>query len=116
MRYRSAPHNIRDAIEPEIVKALAGMGIEWNECGPLDGWVPVRRFMHRVHQRWSCGHAPLYQPVLVPVELKDPSRLNHKKGKFTKQQQAFIAYCERNNLPYFIWHSVDECLKDLTGK
>lgn len=115
MKYRTPPHNSRDAIEGQIVEALAKIGIEWSECGPLDGWIPVSRFMHRVHQRWSCGQAPLYQPLLVPVELKDPARRN-KADKFTKQQKAFMAYCERNNVPYFVWHSVDEMLRDLTGK
>lgn len=116
MKYHTAPHNRRDKIEPEIVKALAEIGVEWNECGPLDGWV-VTRFapMLQDGRKWAHSGIWLHAPRLVPVELKDPSRRDHA-DKFTKQQRLFMAYCDRNNLPYFIWHTVQECLVDMTGK
>lgn len=121
MKYRSAPHNNRDAIEPAIVAALAKIGVEWSECGPLDGWVKVLRVpVKGVDGRWTRGDVYLTSHLMtkgihVPVELKDPSKRNSNANrKFTEQQRHFMAYCDRNNLPYFIWHSVEECLRDMT--
>lgn len=111
MRYRSAPHNNRDAIEPDIVAALAKIGVEWNECGPLDGWV------YRSFVVVEPSGLRTFKRFMVPVELKDPHKRNWKpERKYTRQQREFFEYCKRNDLPYFIWHSVEECLADMGAK
>lgn len=116
MRYHGAPHNIRDAIESEVVAALGKLGIEWNECGPLDGWVVAE--VISIAGKWRVVHPPAARSRrMIPVELKDPSRRNWKASrKFTQQQIDFMGYCDRYSLPYFVWHSVDECIQTMTGK
>lgn len=73
-------YNHRDANEPAIVKALAEIGIEWYEGGPLDGWIKL-----------GNQH--------VAVEIKT------EKGKLTKGQADFIAHCQRNELPFRVWRT-----------
>jgi len=82
-------HNKRDHNERELVKAMADMGFEWHESGPLDGWIAL-------------------QGKHVPVEIKNG------KNKLTDSQKKFIAYCDRKGLPYAIWRTVDEVVNSLT--
>lgn len=78
--------NKRDANEFPILKALARLGVEWIEAGPLDGWaILAGRF--------------------IPCEIKTAN------GKLTQGQTEFIAACERNSLPYGLWRSVDDAVK-----
>lgn len=78
-------HNKRDANEPEIVDALADLGITWIEAGPLDGWAMIKgRF--------------------IPIECKMPGE------PLTDSQNTFIDLCERSGWPYFIWRSGEDAI------
>lgn len=87
-RYASR-FNKRDKNEPEIKAALAQMGIDWHESGPLDGWVWI--------QGW------------VPVEIKT------KNGTLTQGQREFVAWCRDKNAEYMVVRSVDDLLDQVTA-
>ena len=76
--------NKRDAVEAEIVMALAQMGVEFIEAGPCDGWIFL--------DEWIC------------VEIKSGN------APLTKGQSAFIAQCEALGRPYRVWRSASEAI------
>ena len=77
--------NKRDLCEAEGILALAAIGIEWVEAGPLDGWIAV-----------DGNH--------IAIEWKMPGET------LTPSQTRFIAYCERLGAPYRVWRSADEAV------
>jgi len=87
MSRRATRFNKRDSVEPDIVGALAAMGVLWIEGPPLDGWVWFGQF--------------------IPVELKT------SEGIFTQSQKDFIEICELNRWPYRVWRSVDEAVESV---
>lgn len=88
MSRRATKFNKRDGSEPEILAALAKLGVTWIESGPLDGWIAINgRF--------------------IPVELKSTD------GRLTQGQKAFIAHCERDGLPYRIWRHANDAIESV---
>lgn len=89
--------NKRDANESDLLTEVRKIGCDWHEAGPLDGWV------------WApCGRFPRQW---VPVEVKNPGGRN----RFQDGQKEFIALCEQTRRPHFVWRTLDDCIRDLTG-
>ena len=84
MSRHASRFNKRDANERLILAALAKMGIDWHEAGPLDGWVYIGEW--------------------VPIEIKTP------QGTLTESQREFIAQCQHRARPYLVWRSVEDAL------
>lgn len=87
MRYASL-WNKRDRNEPEILVALAKMGVPFVTAGPLDLWCYIS-------SRW------------IPCEIKQP------KGRLTKGQHDFTQECQVSGRPYAIWRSVDDAIAEV---
>lgn len=78
--------NKRDESEPAIVAALAKLGVDWHEGGPLDGWV-------HIGGQW------------IPVELKTPV------GTLTKGQKEFIEMCVDRGRAVVVWRTPEEAIE-----
>lgn len=90
-------HNKRDANESDLLREVRKIGCDWVEAGPLDGWA------------WSpCGRFP---KQWIPVEVKNPAGRN----RLQPGQSEFIAHSAATGRPYFIWRTLDDCIRDLTG-
>jgi hypothetical protein len=87
MSRRFSRYNHRDANEPELLKCLARLGVDWNEGSPLDGWVFLGQW--------------------IPVEIKT------QEGRLTKDQKDFIAYCQATGRPFLVWRSLEDVLKSV---
>jgi len=80
--------NKRDLAEPEILKVLAQLGVEWFEGPPLDGWIVLGK-------------------TFIPVEIKT------KKGKLTPGQKLFISNCQIHERPFRIWRTPLEAIESI---
>ena len=88
MSRRATRFDHRDANEPEILRALAQLGVEFFPGPPLDGWCWLKR-------RW------------VPCEIKNG------RGRLTDGQRTFIEQCDRDGRDYRIWRSWQEAILDV---
>lgn len=80
--------NKRDQSEKPILQAIAKLGVEWIEAGPLDGWVYIT-------SRW------------LPVEIKTGN------APLTEGQQKFLANCIEAGRPCVIWRSAAEAVESV---
>lgn len=80
--------NKRDENEPEILREIAKLGVEWIEAGPLDGWVYIV-------SRW------------LPVEIKTD------KAPLTEGQSKFLADCIDGGRPCVVWRSAVEAIESV---
>lgn len=85
MSRHASIHNKRDIAEPEILGALASMGVTWIEVGPLDGWA------------WIDGR-------YIPIECKTGN------APLRPSQKAFIAESIRLERPYLVLRSVEDAI------
>jgi hypothetical protein len=87
--------NTRDANERELVQTAERLGACWREAPPLDGlcWVPRLG-------KW------------MPVEIKLPER-EGLSGEYTPAQRQFLAWCERNHAPHWVWRTIQDVMRDL---
>lgn len=86
-RYASR-FNKRDEVEPDGIEALAKLGVEWVEAGPLDGWIWLGQW--------------------IPVEWK-----SGKRKPLTQGQKDFIAQCNRTERPYRLWRTPLEAIESV---
>jgi hypothetical protein len=85
--------NKRDQNETLITSTLAQMGIDWNEGGPLDGWIFLKG-------KW------------VPVEVKNPLGRN----RLQPAQDTFIAACEGLGRPYLVLRTREDAIAAINGR
>jgi hypothetical protein len=81
----------KDQNQADIVKAVALLGAEWLDEGPLDGWILWRG-------RWT------------PVEIKTA------KGTYTDAQVLFLAMCKERGAPVQAWRSISDAYAFLGAK
>jgi hypothetical protein len=48
----------------------------------------------------------------MPVEIKRPERERHA-DQYTPMQQQFLAWCERNHAPHWVWRTEADVIRDL---
>lgn len=80
----------RDANENELVTAARQIGAQWEQAGPLDGWIGWRG-------AW------------VPVEIKTA------KGKYTDEQILFLGRCKQHGTPVHTWRTLIDVLNSLNA-
>lgn len=91
-------HNFRDRNEPDLVTFARQLGGDWEQAGPLDGWIWIPR---RVS--W------------FPVEIKDPAR-EGLKHEYTPKQKRFMRRCTERSIPVLTWRTDADVLRDLGGR
>lgn len=89
MNRRATRYDHRDANEPTILEALIRMGVAVYKSAPLDLLV--------------------FTGSWVPTEIKT------EDGRLTPGQKDFIADCIAAGRPYYLWRSVDDCVRDCQG-
>lgn len=97
MPRRATVHNNRDANEETIKQAFSDMLVDWDEAGPLDGWVFIGKW--------------------IPVEIKNPDgkRKPGQKGEFRESQVRFITKCKRNGWPWLVIHTQQDVIDSVNA-
>lgn len=90
--------NRRDANELALITHAKALGAEWQEEGPLDGWVWISR-----HMSW------------MPVEIKMPER-EGQKHEYTPAQLRFFRWCSERRAKWFTWRTVADVERDLGAR
>jgi hypothetical protein len=90
--------NNRDANEIALITHAKALGAEWQEEGPLDGWVWISRL-----ERW------------MPVEIKIPER-EGLKYEYTPAQQRFFRWCSERRAKWFTWRVLADVERDLGAR
>lgn len=83
----------RDENEDELVNLARRLGATWRYAGPLDGWLGW-------DGKWT------------PVEVKDPKKEGHA-DEFRPAQTLFIHDCKVDALPFLVWRTANDVLRDL---
>jgi hypothetical protein len=84
--------NTRDDNEAGLIEFIEGLGVNWFEGGPLDGWVNVLGW--------------------IPVEIKNPNG----KNEYQPSQERFIALCIDRGWPVWTWRTEQDAIELINAR
>lgn len=88
----------RDANQGPLVDAARELGAQWEQFGPLDGWIG-----------WRGAWFP------VEIKLPDGPRGGRSDRHYTPAQVKFIARCKEHNTPVHTWRNLIDVMVSLNA-